>query len=181
MKQLKKSGMSCFTFILSLFPVLGHGGVLYSAVNQGDVEEVQELLADGFSPDERDADGEAALHLAAKRCDTEMISVLLEAGANPNIEYALVDVTPLHIAAKWGCVEAIEDLVFAGADVGAKVENRAARLLLKLTASLNAEYSADHTPAYWADIYGHNDAVEVLENNGAEPVRPVENMEIVSL
>ena len=171
MKQFKKAGMSCFTFILSLFPVLGHGADFFSAVNRGDVEEVRKLLEDGFPPNERDTDGEAALHLAAERCDPEMASALLEGGANPDIEYALVDVTPLHIAAREGCVKAIEVLVFAGANMEAKVENRAARLLLRLTASLNAEYSADHTPAYWAGLYGHDDAVEALKNSGAEPVR----------
>ena len=76
-----------------------------------------------------DHNGETALHHAASGDDLELISLLLESGANPNattkpgmLTYALWrdarvrGETPLHRAAAWSSPEAIQLLLENGAD-----------------------------------------------------------------
>ncbi len=52
---------------------------IHHAAADGNVKKVSALLAKGVSPDQRDTEGNTALHFARKR---KMINVLLDAGAN---------------------------------------------------------------------------------------------------
>jgi ankyrin repeat protein len=62
--------------------------------------------------------GPGALHLAAKRGDTEAVRALLDAGASPDELWSHwgAEVTPLHLAAAFGHEAAARALVDAGAD-----------------------------------------------------------------
>src|SRR3954470_24981862 len=62
--------------------------------------------------------GPGALHLAAKRGDTEAVRALLDAGAAPDELWSHwgAEVTPLHLAAAFGHEAAARALVDAGAD-----------------------------------------------------------------
>ena len=82
------------------------------------VEECRALLAQGVHVDERDCDGQTALHWAAEFDDEAKIRLLAAAGANPNVHAEPVcnHMTPLHTSAFGSTVAVIRALLDAGAD-----------------------------------------------------------------
>lgn len=95
-----------------------HSGLpLHCAVVTGDLPRLEQLLADGVAPDERDAQGFTALHLAAQEHFLAAVSVLVKAGAAVDAENSLGN-TPLFVAVfnSRGRGELIELLRAAGAD-----------------------------------------------------------------
>jgi ankyrin repeat protein len=62
--------------------------LLHAAVISGDVRKVEELLAGGSVADAKDDNGWTALHFAAQERRIEIVSVLLNRGANPNLHDA---------------------------------------------------------------------------------------------
>jgi ankyrin repeat protein len=76
----------------------GKTTVLHEAVNEGDVDDVKELISEVPDVDVRDEVGRTALHYAAITGDIVIAAALLNAGADPD----LTDVdgrVPLHYAA----------------------------------------------------------------------------------
>jgi len=73
----------------------------------------------GLCVDERDAQGETSLIIAAERADVATVQTLLAAGADP-VAASLSGWTALHGAAECGSSEVIELLTSAGADVTAQ-------------------------------------------------------------
>lgn len=59
---------------------------LMAAATKGDVATIRDILANGGSVDEADAEGWTPLMFAARNGCTEAVKVLLDAGANPNAE-----------------------------------------------------------------------------------------------
>ncbi|KAK0377871.1 hypothetical protein CLIM01_04783 [Colletotrichum limetticola] len=83
-------------------------------------EILESLLRLGVPAEEFDAQGEAAMHVAARRgCGKDCIRILLEGSANPDIESRL-GWTPLMIAARYGHAEAIAELIRGGARLDRK-------------------------------------------------------------
>ena len=85
------------------------------------LEQVDELLRKPMNPnalrevdDEEETDDEA-LHVAAVKGHTEVVKLLLEAGADKN---AATDpgMTPLHLSVENSCTEVVKLLLAAGAD-----------------------------------------------------------------
>lgn len=88
----------------------------FRACAAGDVAALRDLLA--REPDlvrERNAGGMTALHIAGDRPD--VLRVLLEHGADPNIREPGDNALPLHFAAGGGHVESVRVLLDAGSDV----------------------------------------------------------------
>jgi ankyrin repeat protein len=96
---------------------------------KGHVPLVRTLLALGADPNAVDSghpdlirtpmiwgDGWTPLHYGAR--DSGMVSVLLEASADPNIANS-TGITPLHMACYFGNVKAVKELLEAGADANA--------------------------------------------------------------
>lgn len=85
------------------------------AVMDGNLDEVNRLIADGADLDEQDYYGETALAQATYNADVEMLEVLLEAGADPNItdEYGT---TPLINTVYYRDYESAAILLEHGAD-----------------------------------------------------------------
>lgn len=85
------------------------------AVMDGNLDEVNRLIADGADLDEQDYYGETALAQATYNADVEMLEVLLEAGADPNItdEYGT---TPLINTLYYRDYESAAILLEHGAD-----------------------------------------------------------------
>jgi ankyrin repeat protein len=83
---------------------------VFGALAVGDEATAAELLAD------QGANG--AVHLTAKRGETEAVRWLLDHGADPNALWSHwdADVTPLHLAAAQGHAEVVRLLLAAGAD-----------------------------------------------------------------
>jgi len=103
----------------------GHRPALMHAVMRNDPEKIAALIKAGVWLDETD-EGETALHWAVSRQHTEIVTMLLDAGANPNVPDN-DGYTPLHDVAEMGdCSPArimLEALLAAGADPDRKEKN----------------------------------------------------------
>lgn len=71
------------------------------------------VLEENCDPDQTDVDGHTALHYAADKCQTEVVKILLDYGADTSAKVKLGEwgLCPLHYAARQGNKE-IAQLVF---------------------------------------------------------------------
>lgn len=103
----------------------GDRPALMRAVMRNDPEKIAALIKAGVWLDETD-EGETALHWAVSRQHTEIVTMLLDAGANPNVPDN-DGYTPLHDVAEMGdCLPArkmLEALLAAGADANQQEKN----------------------------------------------------------
>jgi ankyrin repeat protein len=67
-----------FLLILALVPVRAHAGAVLDAVASGDDAALASVLSGGANVNERDSDGETALHAAVRRDRADMIKILLD-------------------------------------------------------------------------------------------------------
>jgi ankyrin repeat protein len=154
---------------------------LLAAVKKGDSGAVRQLLQQGASPNDTNADGSTALHWAVEADDAAMIHLLLDAKADAK-RANRYGVTPLQLAAVNGSVAVMRDLVKAGADAnavlpeGETVLMTAARtgcaecltFLLDQGAKVDArEKWYGESALMWAAAENHADAVNVLLARGA--------------
>ena len=84
---------------------------LMKAVNQNDVAAVRKLIAQGVNVDELEPNGDAPLVMAAYEGHTEIVRLLLEAGADVKAVDPGMKATALHAAAYAGRTEAAKLLV----------------------------------------------------------------------
>jgi ankyrin repeat protein len=119
------------------------------AAQQGDVERVKALLVDGADVNASQGDGMSALHWAAVGGHTDMVGVLLYAGANTEAVTRLGAYTPLHLAGRYGHGSVVAALVEGGA-------------------SPNAIASTGVTPLHFAAGAGTADGVASLVAAGAD-------------
>lgn len=89
---------------------------LHRAAAAGDVEQVKQLLEQGYEIDQQHTRGLSALHEAVRRGHGEVVQVFMEAGADPDDPTAQGE-TPLHLAAAIGSVEICNILLGAGAEL----------------------------------------------------------------
>ena len=93
---------------------------LREAVRSGDIASTQVILSSGiFNPNTRDAMGATALHDAVWSGRVELVRLLLDHGADPNIPHAEGLSTPLHYAAIKGNAAIAAILIDHGADINA--------------------------------------------------------------
>ncbi|MFC1478069.1 ankyrin repeat domain-containing protein [Candidatus Margulisiibacteriota bacterium] len=123
--------------------------------------------------------GKTALMVAAKRGRTEVVKLLIEAGADLNLKN-VEDRTALMIAAEKGHTEIIKLLIEAGADLNAECygqpvliwaaisgHTEVVKILTKSGADLEAMY-VGATALIWAAKEGHTEIVELLIESGAD-------------
>ena len=134
--------------------VQGHSGsnLLHAAAFSGNIKVLRKLIEYGFTDIDAEKDGGyTPLHCAS---DIENLSggsvlrLLLEHGAGINVR-ELNGTTPLHVASKFGNLEAMHVLLEHGADV--EVKNNGGETALQVAAS-----------------HGGDKAVELLREHGAE-------------
>jgi ankyrin repeat protein len=122
----------------------------FRACTAGDIAALRDLLA--REPDlvrQRNAGGMTALHTAADRPD--VLRVLLEHGADPNVREPGDNTLPLHFAAGGGHVESVRVLLDAGSD------------------AQGAGDVHEMDTIGWATVVGeaHRDVVDLLVERGA--------------
>lgn len=89
---------------------------LANAAGEGDLISVIKILKFSASPDSRDENGQPALVKACMGGHAEVVSVLLEAKANPNIR-GIYNATPLHAAVKGQNVNCVKHIILGGGEL----------------------------------------------------------------
>lgn len=89
--------------------------LLYNAIKHGSPREVQNALDTGADVNMLDANGLAPIHYAAQRQAADILSLLLRAHAQVNIQSQQTKQTPLHMATQTGNLETVKMLLQAGA------------------------------------------------------------------
>src|SRR5256885_8150896 len=127
---------------------------LTSAILGSRVARVASLLRRGVPVNGADKNGTTPLYKAAVQGETEIVRVLLEAGADPNLESGGQDEgTPLCAAASWGRTEVVRLLLQHGADPNA----------------VETKQRGPMTALAWAQHGGYAEGVDLLVEAGAHP------------
>lgn len=100
----------------------GIANPLHFACQAGQIDAARLLLERGAEPDAPSILG-TPLMIAAARKQTEIVSLLLSHGADPNVAAGREDRTPLHQAAFSGATEIVQILLDHGADPLARTKN----------------------------------------------------------
>jgi outer membrane protein assembly factor BamB len=89
---------------------------LWDAAGRGDAATVRRLLAEGADVNAKTRYGATALFFAADKAHLDVVSLLLERGADPNVKDSFYGFTPLFWAVERGAVEVALLLVQKGAN-----------------------------------------------------------------
>jgi uncharacterized protein len=153
------------------------------AARQGDRETVRSLLKQGGDVNGAQGDGMTALHWAASNNDTELVAMLVHAGANLRAATRINGYTPLLMAAKAGHASVIKTLLERGADAKAQSVTGTSPLMLAAAAGsidavnalldagadANAKESArGETAMMFAAAYNRSAVVRLLAERGAD-------------
>ncbi len=145
---------------------------LHYAVRNGDLSQVQVLIARGSPLDAQGTWGCTALHVAVEQGNVEMVEVLIRCGAR-------VDGadnqgrTPAMSALARGRREIVEYLVRMGAAMNLHLaaclgDTARAKALIDSGAHVNARDDSDWTPLHYAVFFGHREVVKLLIAAGAD-------------
>ena len=159
---------------------------LMIAAERGQMKLVTFLIEHGANLDRRDKDDQTALHYAVCGSDVscEILSYLIENGAEVNAFTRHDNCTPLMLACKYGHLNAVTSLIEHGAKVNLQdaIGNTAVHYALSCSngspevlsrlmrdrAAVNSACTRDNgTPLMIACQYGHMNAVSVLIEHGA--------------
>ena len=149
MRPIRIAAMGCLLSVCALTWVSASvDAPVADAAMRQDADAVRDLIADGADVDAARGDGMTGLHWAARHGSTEIVRLLLAAGADRETTTRLGDHTPLHVASRAGQASVVTTLLDAGADVDA------------LTAT-------GATPLHFASSAGNADTVTTLLDHGA--------------
>jgi ankyrin repeat protein len=155
---------------------------LYKAAAEGDIEKVKSLISAGANVNERDKNGQTALHLAVINGYKDVVELLIAKGAEIDGK-GRYNATPLHEAAWAGNKEISQILLDKGANANAlQGESRwtpllsacsrghaeVAELLIQKGAEVNARDKWGDTPLYYAVWNEDFKTTRVLVVNGAD-------------
>ncbi|MEZ8132023.1 ankyrin repeat domain-containing protein [Enterovibrio norvegicus] len=172
-----------FIVLLTLsFSVFSYEELIHTAVAEGELEKVNELIKSGVSVEQptKNERKDSPLHFAVELEKIEIVKLLLENGANPNklngIGYA-----PIHYASDVD-INILMLLIEYGGNVNLKAFNgtnvlqtamqnenlMAFRYLLKKGANANGEVTFDQPIVCSAVLYDNPEFVSLLVKYGAE-------------
>jgi ankyrin repeat protein len=155
---------------------------LSATIDRGDWPGVRRLVARGANADTLASQRTTALMAAAKLNDVDLLSFLLDHGADPNRAVKRGGYTALHYAISYGSREAIQLLVARGAEVHALTEGGETALSLALSygrnsaiirtllasgADVNAADREGNTPLLRAAVSAQPATVRLLLEHGA--------------
>ena len=156
----------------------------FIAIARDDGDAIAVLLRRGFDPNTRDARGQVGLTMALQEGANKAFAALL-ASRKVNVEARNArDESPLMMAAIKGNLEAVKALVARDADVnktgwtplhyaasaGSAQHAKIIALLLENHAYIDAASPNDTTPLMMAAHYGSTEAVQLLLDEGADPL-----------
>ncbi|XP_030075364.1 ankyrin repeat and LEM domain-containing protein 1 [Microcaecilia unicolor] len=159
---------------------------LCKALEEEDPEAVDALLKQGADPNLLLPDGIAAVHLAAgkeRESAVRCLNLILQHGGNPNVR-SVEDLTPLHVAASWGCYKCLKLLLRRGGDPSLKDQdgncavdlaleqgNRICFMLLQdyYSCHLSEERSEENSPKQSHDSYSTKNRDSLFSSMGTDP------------
>ena len=148
----------------------------------GLVDDVRQLINDGADVNEVNAQGRAAVHLAAANGAVGVLGQLKQRGAELNARTGLIGNTAYHLAAMDGRLDSLDMLYESGVDVSIKNHNGNAALHLavlenreEVVRKLIKDHGCDVdlrsdlgvTALDIARMLGHESIVSALEDHGA--------------
>jgi ankyrin repeat protein len=151
---------------------------LMKAVQRDDAAAVKTLTAKGANVNELDANGDAPLVMAAYKGHTEIVRLLLEAGADLTVVDPDMKATALHAAAYAGRTDAAKLLIKYGIDIdkqGPKNGYTAlhdaiwrnnietARVLIAAGANLDLTSHSGETPLQFARAQKRKEIADMIE------------------
>jgi len=151
---------------------LGEGDTLLHLIEK-DPDQANTYSVDGFTP----------LGLASFFGHTELVKMLLDKGANPNIAANnQFKVTPLHSACAISNYDIAEILIKNGANVNAKQmqnvtplhsaahngQSKLVNLLIENGADINSKMENGQTPLFMATEKEFKETIELLKKNGGQ-------------
>lgn len=155
---------------------------MINAAGRGDIAAVKQLLGKGASITYQDKDGFSPLFAATMKGHKEMISFLLERGAQINNNRTKEGLTPLHFAALENNAEIIKLMLDKGADIKAKDKSgntalhaaaakggrEAVEILINKGLNVDIKNNLGETPLHFAAIWGNLPAARLLLSKGAD-------------
>lgn len=146
----KNSKIKLSVLIFTLLTVSLYSQSLLKALQENDLEAVKTIVKNDPSQiTAADAAGRQAIHFAANKGNSEILSFLIEKGADPASETA-AGTSVLHFAAIGGHTEVVKLLL--GKDIPVDKKNR-----------------RQITPLYYAAMRGHEEVVSLLLDKNADP------------
>ncbi|XP_014681617.1 PREDICTED: ankyrin repeat domain-containing protein 39-like [Priapulus caudatus] len=148
--------------VMQTMPEMEFERGVWSAALSGEVGKVNNYLAKGGDANAVDSSGYTALHYASRSGHRAVIAILLQHGANPNIQTRAGGATAMHRAAYCGHSKVILDLLQAKADP--TLQDKDGKTALHKAAEMSQK------EAFEVLLKTNKHLLNIKDNNGKAPV-----------
>ena len=179
-QRFKKTVLLTLLFGLNV-AIAGSYDDFFKAIKSDDASTLQRLVTRGFDVNTVDPQGQLGLLVALKEPSLKVASVLID---SPQINLNAVNAqgeSPLMLAALKGNFELAQKMIQKGADINktgwtplhyaaSTGQLRMMRFLLEKYAYIDAESPNGTTPLMMASLYASPESVQLLLDQGADPL-----------